>query len=95
MAQDKISVLRAYGADVVVCPSSVPPDHPTPTTAWPAGWSTELPGAWQPDQYANPDNPASHYASTGPELWSQTDGRITHFVAGVGTGGTITGTAGT
>src|ERR1700749_2184070 len=91
VAQDKISVLRAYGADVVVCPSSVSPDHPDSYYTGARRMSAELPGAWQPDQYANPDNPASHYASTGPELWSQTDGRITHFVAGVGTGGTISG----
>jgi cystathionine beta-synthase len=91
VAQDKISVLRAYGADVVVCPSSVSPDHPDSYYSVARRMAGELPGAWQPDQYANPDNPASHYASTGPELWSQTDGRITHFVAGVGTGGTISG----
>ena len=91
VAQDKISVLRAYGADVVVCPSSVPPDHPDSYYSVARRMAAELPGAWQPDQYANPDNPASHYVSTGPELWSQTDGRITHFVAGVGTGGTISG----
>src|ERR1700749_108655 len=91
VAQDKISVLRAYGADVVVCPSSVAPDHPDSYYSVARRMSAELPGAWQPDQYANPDNPASHYASTGPELWSQTDGRIPHFVPGVGTGGTISG----
>src|ERR1700748_3319114 len=91
VAQDKISVLRAYGADVVVCPSSVAPDHPDSYYSVARRVASKLPGAWQPDQYANPDNPASHYASTGPELWSQTDGRITHFVAGVGTGGAISG----
>src|ERR1700753_3753130 len=91
VAQDKISVLRAYGADVVVCPSSVPPDHPDSYYSVARRMARELPGAWQPDQYANPDNPASHYASTGPEIWSQTNGRITHFVAGIGTGGTISG----
>src|SRR6201996_23764 len=91
VAQDKISVLRAYGADVVVCPSAVAPDHPDSYYSVARRLAGEIPGGWQPDQYANPDNPASHYASTGPELWSQTDGRITHFVAGVGTGGTISG----
>src|SRR6201996_7133973 len=91
VAQDKISVLRAYGADVVVCPSSVPPEHPDSYYSVARRMARELPGAWQPDQYANPDNPASHYASTGPEIWSQTNGRITHFVAGIGTGGTISG----
>jgi len=91
VAQDKISVLRAYGADVVVCPSSVPPEHPDSYYSVARRMAAELPGAWQPDQYANPDNPASHYASTGPEIWTQTNGRITHFVAGIGTGGTISG----
>src|SRR6202044_3444579 len=90
-AQDKISVLRAYGADVVVCPSSVPPDHPASYYSVARRMAAELPGAWHPDQSASPDNPASHYVSTGPELWSQTDGRVTHFVAGIGTGGTISG----
>src|SRR6201990_1006677 len=91
VAQDKISVLRAYGADVVVCPSSVAPDHPDSYYSVARRMAAELPGAWQPDQYANPDNPASHYASTAPEIWSQTNGRITHFVSGIGTGGTISG----
>jgi len=91
VAQDKISVLRAYGADVVVCPSSVPPTHPDSYYSVARRMAAELPGGWQPDQYANPENPASHYASTGPEIWSQTDGRVTHFVAGIGTGGTISG----
>ena len=91
VGQDKLSVLRAYGADVVVCPSSVPPDHPQSYYSVARRMAAELPGGWQPDQYANPENPASHYASTGPEIWSQTDGRVTHFVAGIGTGGTISG----
>src|SRR5579875_634385 len=91
VAQDKINVLRAYGADVVVCPSSVPPEHPESYYSVARRMAAELPGAWQPDQYANPENPASHYHSTGPEIWSQTEGRITHFVAGIGTGGTISG----
>jgi len=91
VAPDKLSVLRAYGADVVVCPSSVPPAHPESYYSVARRMAAELPGGWQPDQYANPENPASHYASTGPEIWAQTDGRITHFVAGIGTGGTISG----
>ncbi len=91
VAHDKLSVLRAYGADVVVCPSSVPPTHPDSYYSVARRMAAELPGGWQPDQYANPENPASHYASTGPEIWSQTDGRVTHFVAGIGTGGTISG----
>ncbi len=89
---DKISVLRAYGAEVVVCPGSVPPEHPDSYYSVSTRLASQTPGGWKPDQYANPENPASHYHSTGPELWAQTDGRITHFVAGIGPGGTITGT---
>src|SRR6201993_1248121 len=92
VAQDKISVPRAYGAEVVVCPGTVAPDHPDSYYSVARRLAAETPGGWQPDQYANPENPASHYATTGPEIWSQTDGTITHFVAGIGTGGTITGT---
>jgi cystathionine beta-synthase len=91
VAQDKISVLRAYGAEVVVCPSAVAPDHPDSYYSVARRLARETPGGWQPDQYANPDNPASHFDSTGPEIWRQTEGRVTHFVAGIGTGGTITG----
>jgi cystathionine beta-synthase len=91
VAQDKIGVLRAYGAEVVVCPGTVAPDHPDSYYSVARRTAAEIPGGWQPDQYANPDNPASHYATTGPEIWSQTDGTVTHFVAGIGTGGTITG----
>ena len=91
VAQDKISVLRAYGAEVVVCPSAVAPEHPDSYYSVARRLAAETPGAWQPDQYANPDNPDSHYHSTGPEIWEQTEGTITHFVAGIGTGGTITG----
>ncbi|HTT52116.1 MAG TPA: cystathionine beta-synthase [Streptosporangiaceae bacterium] len=89
---DKISVLRAYGAEVVVCPGSVPPEHPDSYYSVSTRLASQTPGGWKPDQYANPENPASHYHSTGPEIWAQTDGRVTHFVAGIGTGGTITGT---
>ncbi|MCW2882733.1 MAG: cystathionine beta-synthase [Sphaerisporangium sp.] len=92
VAQDKIAVLRAYGAEVVVCPTAVSPDHPESYYSVSDRLARELPNAWKPDQYSNPENPASHYHSTGPEIWDQTDGRITHFVAGVGTGGTISGT---
>ena len=92
VAQDKISVLRAYGADVVVCPSTVSPDHPDSYYSVARRLAKETPGAWQPDQYANPDNPAAHYYSTGPEIWEQTEGKITHLVVGIGTGGTISGT---
>ena len=92
VAQDKISVLRAYGAEVVVCPTTVAPDHPDSYYSVAKRLTAQTPGAWQPDQYSNPENPASHYASTGPEIWAQTDGTVTHFIAGIGTGGTITGT---
>ena len=92
VAQDKISVLRAYGAEVVVCPGTVAPDHPDSYYSVARRMAAEMPGGWQPDQYANPENPASHHATTGPEIWAQTDGTVTHFVAGIGTGGTITGT---
>jgi cystathionine beta-synthase len=88
---EKLNVLRAYGAEVVVCPSVVSPDHPDSYYSVSDRLAREIPGAWKPDQYANPENPASHYHSTGPEIWAQTDGRVTHFVAGIGTGGTITG----
>ena len=92
VAGDKINVLRAYGAEVVVCPTAVSPDHPDSYYSVSDRLAAEIPGAWKPDQYANPNNPLSHYESTGPELWEQTEGRITHFVAGIGTGGTISGT---
>ena len=92
VAQDKISVLRAYGAEVVVCPSTVSPDHPDSYYSVARRLAAETPGGWQPDQYANPDNPAAHYHSTGPEIWEQTEGKITHLVVGIGTGGTISGT---
>src|SRR5215813_12222895 len=92
VAQDKISVLRAYGAEVVVCPTTVAPDHPDSYYSVARRLAAETPGGWQPDQYANPDNPAAHYHWTGPEIWQQTDGLLTHFVTGIGTGGTISGT---
>lgn len=92
VSADKINVLRAYGAEVVVCPTAVAPEHPDSYYNVSDRLVRETPGAWKPDQYSNPDNPLSHYHATGPELWEQTDGRITHFVAGIGTGGTISGT---
>src|SRR5215469_1961578 len=92
VGQDKIAVLRAYGADVVVCPSTVSPTHPDSYYSVSDRLARETPGAWKPNQYANAGNPESHYDSTGPEIWTQTDGRVTHFVAGIGTGGTISGT---
>ncbi len=92
VGQDKISVLRAYGADVVVCPTAVLPDHPDSYYSVSDRLARQTPGGWKPNQYANAENPGSHYLSTGPEIWSQTDGKVTHFVAGIGTGGTISGT---
>ena len=90
VSEDKRNVLKAYGARVVVCPTAVAPEHPDSYYNVSDRLSHE-PGAWKPDQYSNPNNPLSHYEQTGPEIWAQTDGKITHFVAGVGTGGTITG----
>ncbi len=92
VSEDKRNVLKAYGARVVVCPTAVPPEHPESYYNVSDRLVSEIDGAWKPDQYANPENPASHYHGTGPELWKQTEGRITHFVAGVGTGGTVSGT---
>ncbi|GAA2259544.1 cystathionine beta-synthase [Kitasatospora cystarginea] len=92
VSTDKINTLRAYGAEVVVCPTAVAPEHPDSYYNVSDRLVRETPNAWKPDQYSNPENPASHYHSTGPELWEQTEGKITHFVAGVGTGGTISGT---
>jgi cystathionine beta-synthase len=91
VSEDKQNVLRAYGAEVVVCPTAVAPEDPRSYYNVSDRLAREIPGAWKPDQYSNPANPRSHYEETGPELWKQTEGRITHFVAGVGTGGTITG----
>jgi cystathionine beta-synthase len=91
VSQDKQDVLRAYGAEVVVCPTAVAPEDPRSYYNVSDRLAREIPGAWKPNQYANPANPRSHYETTGPELWEQTEGRITHFVAGVGTGGTISG----
>ncbi|HEY0640745.1 MAG TPA: cystathionine beta-synthase [Pseudonocardiaceae bacterium] len=91
VSEDKRNVLRAYGAEVVVCPTAVAPEHPNSYYNVSDRLVREIEGAWKPDQYSNPNNPRSHYETTGPELWEQTEGRITHFVAGVGTGGTISG----
>ncbi|QGK68785.1 cystathionine beta-synthase [Allosaccharopolyspora coralli] len=88
---DKRNVLEAYGAEVVVCPTAVPPEHPDSYYSVSDRLAAQD-GCWKPNQYANQSNPESHYHSTGPEIWEQTEGRITHFVAGVGTGGTISGT---
>ena len=91
VAEDKRAVLRAYGAEVVVAPTAVEPDDPRSYYSVSARLVEEIPGAYMPNQYANQHGPRSHYETTGPEIWRDTDGRVTHFVAGVGTGGTITG----
>ncbi len=91
VAADKVALLRAYGAEVVVCPTSVPPEHPESYYSVSDRLVGEVPGAWKPDQYHNPDNPRAQYETAGPEIWEQTRGRVTHFVAGVGTGGTVSG----
>jgi len=93
MSREKIDLLRAYGAEVVVCPTDVDPSSPQSYYRVADRLTKEIPGGFQPNQYHNPANPETHYVSTGPELWRQSGGQITHFVCGVGTGGTITGTA--
>ena len=90
VSEDKRNVLKAYGAEVVVCPTAVEPEHPDSYYNVSDRLAAQ-PGAWKPDQYSNPHNPRSHYETTGPEIWAQTEGRITHFVTGMGTGGTISG----
>ena len=91
MSQEKISLLRAYGAEVVICPTAVSPDSPESYYRVADRLATEIPGAFQPNQYHNQVNPETHYETTGPEIWRQTEGRLTAFVCGVGTGGTISG----
>jgi len=90
VSEDKRNVLKAYGAEVVVCPTAVAPEH-LDSYYNVSDRLSQQPGAWKPDQYSNPNNPRSHYETTGPEIWRQTEGRITHFVCGMGTGGTISG----
>jgi cystathionine beta-synthase len=91
MSKEKIDLLRAYGAEVVVCPTNVAPESPESYYSVSDRLAAEIPGAFKPNQYFNMANPEAHYRSTGPELWEQSGGRITHLVAGVGTGGTISG----
>jgi cystathionine beta-synthase len=93
MSDEKIALLRSYGAEVVVCPTAVPPEDPRSYYSTAERLVRETPGAFRPDQYSNPANPLAHERTTGPEIWRQTDGKVTHFVAGIGTGGTITGVA--
>jgi cystathionine beta-synthase len=92
VGEDKRNVLTAYGAEVVVTPTAVAPDSPESYYGVSDRLAREIPGAFKPDQYSNPNGPRSHYETTGPEIWRDTEGKVTHFVAGVGTGGTITGT---
>jgi len=91
VGEDKRNVLTAYGAEIVVTPTAVAPDHPESYYSVSDRLVQEIPGAFKPNQYANPNGPRSHYETTGPEVWRDTDGTVTHFVAGVGTGGTISG----
>src|SRR3970282_1733723 len=86
-SEGKRALLRAYGAEVVVCPTDVDPEDERSYYRVSDRLARETPGAWKPDQYSNPGNPESHYATTGPEIWGATEGRITHFVAGGGSGG--------
>ena len=91
VGEDKRSVLTAYGAEIVVTPTAVAPESPESYYSVSDRLAREIPGAFKPNQYSNPNGPLSHYESTGPEIWRDTDGMVTHFVAGVGTGGTISG----
>src|SRR5438034_274197 len=93
MSAEKVSLLRAYGAEVVITPTAVPPESPESYYRVADRLTEEIPGAFQPNQYFNQENPQAHYETTGPEIWRQTDGRIDVLVVGVGTGGTVTGTA--
>src|SRR2546422_6030652 len=90
-SSEKQQLLRAYGAEVVLCPTNVPPESPESYYSVAARLARDIPGAFKPDQYWNQENPKAHEATTGPEIWEQTEGRLTHFVCSVGTGGTITG----
>jgi cystathionine beta-synthase len=91
MSQEKVKLLRAFGAEVVIVPTAVPPDHPEHYTVKAETIARETPGAILANQFYNPANPQAHYESTGPEIWAQTEGKVTHFLSGSGTGGTITG----
>src|SRR5881296_2257974 len=90
-SQEKRDLLRAYGAEVVICPSAVPPESPESYYKVAERLAREAPGGFLPNQYYNPMNPEAHYRTTGPEIWEQTEGKLTHLVVGVGTGGTVTG----
>src|SRR3989454_2568072 len=93
MSSEKILLLKAYGAEVVITPTNVPADSPESYNGVADRLAREIPGAWRPNQFTNLANPEIHYRTTGPEIWEQTDGHVTAFVAGIGTGGTISGVA--
>jgi len=92
-SKEKVDALRAFGAEVIVCPTNVEPEDPRSYYSIAARLNREIPNSFYPNQYDNPSNTQAHYESTGPEIWEQTGGKIDHFVVGVGTGGTICGTA--
>jgi cystathionine beta-synthase len=92
-SKEKVDALKAFGAEVIVCPTNVDPEDPRSYYSVSSRLEREVPNSWKPNQYDNPSNAQAHYESTGPELWEQTEGKITHLVVGVGTGGTICGTA--
>lgn len=91
-SKEKVDALRAFGAEVIVCPTNVEPEDPSSYYSVSSRLEREIPNAWKPNQYDNPSNAVAHYEQTGPEIWEQTEGKITHLVVGVGTGGTICGT---
>jgi len=91
-SKEKVDALRAFGAEVIVCPTDVDPEDPRSYYSVSSRLEQEVPNSWKPNQYDNPSNAKAHYESTGPEIWEQTEGKITHLVVGVGTGGTISGT---
>src|SRR5579859_2855265 len=92
-SQEKINILRALGAEVIVCPTNVEPEDPRSYYSVADKLTKEIPGAYHPNQYENPENPRAHYKATGPEIWRDSEGAVTHFAAGMGTGGTISGVA--
>ena len=93
MSQDKINLLKAYGAEVVITPTSVAADSPESYNGVADRLAKEIPNAYRPNQFENPNNPLAHYLTTGPEIWEDSEGRVEVFVAGMGTGGTISGTS--
>src|SRR4051812_15177211 len=93
MSREKVQLLKAYGAEVVITPTNVPPDSPESYNGVADRLAREIPGGWRPNQFTNLANPEIHYRATGPEIWEQTEGKLTVFVAAVGTGGTLSGVA--